>query len=181
MTEGWRLETSPSLLHDFIKMTVLQDLAIFSGWYLPFLILPYSPFQKMKPWNLDIIGYWVIEAGCSIEKDLEPSPSPLNCLKDYWKLLLLLISIHWQSLVTSWVLVQKIYSKIYLISCTNTHHDVTDSVNHGMVKNAKTWVSWERNIIFLRNKKILNWCLRWHILRSYRFVAEVTFNTDVFN
>ena len=24
--------------------------------------------------------------------------------------------------------------------------------------------------------KILNLCFRWHILRSYRFVAEVTFN-----
>ena len=27
----------------------------------------------------------------------------------------------------------------------------------------------------MRNKKILNLCLRWHILRSYRFSAEVTF------
>ena len=64
---------------------------------------------------------------------------------------------------------------MYLASCTNTHCDVTDSVNHGMFKNAKTWISWERNIIFLRNKKTLNLCLRWHILRSYHFVAEVTF------
>ena len=64
---------------------------------------------------------------------------------------------------------------MYLVSCTNTHHDVTDSINHGIVKNMKTWISWERNIIFLRNKRILNLCLRWHILRSYRFVVEVTF------
>ena len=78
--------------------------------------------------------------------------------------------------MTPWVVVQKIYSKMYLVSCTNTHRDVTDSVNHGMVKNKKTWISWERNIIFLRNKSILNLCLRWHILRSYCFVAEVTFN-----
>ena len=63
-----------------------------------------------------------------------------------------------------------------LASCTNTHRDVTDLVNHGMVKNTKTWISWERNIIFLRNKKILNLCLRWHILRSYHFIAEVSFN-----
>ena len=61
------------------------------------------------------------------------------------------------------------------VLCTNTHHDVTDLVNHGMVKNTKTWISWKRNIIFLWNKKILNLCLRWHILRSYRFLAEVTF------
>ena len=54
------------------------------------------------------------------------------------KLLPLLVCINWSSLVTSRVVVQKIYSKIYLVSCTNTHLDVTDSVNHGMVKNTKT-------------------------------------------
>ena len=33
----------------------------------------------------------------------------------------------------------KIYSKIiHPVSCTNTHHDVTDLINHGMVKNLKT-------------------------------------------
>ena len=72
-------------------------------------------------------------------------------------------------------MVQKIYSKVYLVSCTNTHRYITDSVNHGMVMNTKTWISWEQNIIFPRNKKIINLCPRWHILRSYRFVAEVTF------
>ena len=24
------------------------------------------------------------------------------------------------------------------VSCTNTHHEITDLVNHGMVKNTKT-------------------------------------------
>ena len=109
---------------------------------------------------------------------MDPSPSPPNFSKDYWKLLPLLISINWPSLVTSWVLVQKIYSKMNLVSCTNTHCDVIDLVNHGKVKNTKTWVSSEQNIIFLRNKKILNLCFRWHILRSYHFVAEVTFNEN---
>ena len=33
------------------------------------------------------------------------------------------------------------------------------------------------NITFLRNEKILNLCLIWHILRSYRFLAEITFKT----
>ena len=68
---------------------------------------------------------------------------------------------------------------MYLVSCTNTHCDATDSVNHRMVKNTKTWISWEWNIIFLRNKNFFNLCLRWHILRSYRFVAEVTFKNFV--
>ena len=48
-----------------------------------------------------------------------------------------------------------------------------------MVENTKTWISSERNIVFLRNKKIVNLCFRWHILRSYRFVAEVTFNVII--
>ena len=77
-------------------------------------------------------------------------------------------------------MVQKIYSKMHPVLCTNTHHDVTDLVNHGMVKNTETWISWKPNIIFLRNKKIVNLYFRWHILRSYRFLAEVTFNFHLF-
>ena len=50
-----------------------------------------------------------------------------------------------------------------------------------MVKNAKAWISWERNIIFLQNKKILNLCFRWQILRSYHFEAEVTFKILIEN
>ena len=56
------------------------------------------------------------------------------------------------------------------------HHEVTNLVNCQMVQNAKFWISWERKIAFLQNKRNLNLCLRWHMLRSYRFVAEVTFN-----
>ena len=147
-------------------MTIQQDLAIFNGRHIPILIALYLPCQKMKHWNLDLFGYWAIGA----------SPSPPNCLKDYWKLLLLLISINWPGLVTLWVVVQKIYSKMYLVSCTNSYRDVTDLVNHRVVKIKKTWISWELNVIFLQNKKIIFLCFRWHILRSYHFVAEVTFN-----
>ena len=43
-----------------------------------------------------------------------------------------------------------------------------------MVKNVKTWISWERNITFLWNKKIIILCIRLHILRTYCFVVEVT-------
>ena len=124
------------------------------------------------------IDLWCKLIDLSLYEDLESSPSLPNCSKDHWKLWHLLISINWQSFVTSWFVVQKIYSKMHLVSCTNTHRDVTDLVNHGMVKNTKTWISWERNMIFLRNKKILTLCFRWHILRSYRFVAEVTFNSS---
>ena len=44
---------------------------------------------------------------------------------------------------------------MHFVSCTNTHRDVTDLVNHGMVKNTKTWISWEWNIFFYEIKKFL--------------------------
>ena len=81
--------------------------------------------------------------------------------------------------LTEWVVVQQIYSKMHPISYTNIHHEVIDLVNERMVKITQNWVSWKRNIIFLRNYKILNLCLRWHILKSYRFVAEVIFKGKV--
>ena len=48
-----------------------------------------------------------------------------------------------------------------------------------MVKNVKTWISWERNITFWQNKKDLNLCLKWNILRSYHFVVELTFKCHI--
>ena len=67
---------------------------------------------------------------------------------------------------------------MHLVLCTSTHSDVADFINHGMVKTTKTWISWEPNITFLQNKKFFNLYLRWHILRSYCFVVEVTFRYD---
>ena len=64
---------------------------------------------------------------------------------------------------------------MHTVTCSNTHHDVTDLVNLEMVKNAKTWLSWERNITFLQNKKIISLSLWWRIVRNYNFVVEVTF------
>ena len=118
----------------------------FNGSHLPFWNILIHLFKWMKHWNIDIIGYWVNGAGCSIEKDLEHNPSPPNCSKDSWKFLPLFITTNWLSLMTQWVVVHP-------VSCTNTHHDVTDLVNHGMVKNTKTWLFWERNKTFPRNKK----------------------------
>ena len=44
-------------------------------------------------------------------------------------------------------------------------------LNHGLVKNTRISMSWKQN-----KTKILNLCIGWHILRSYRFLADVTFN-----
>ena len=100
----------------------------------------------------------------------ETCSNPPNCSKDSWKLLPFLIS--WLSLVTWWVVIQKIYSEMHLVSCTNTHHDITDLLNHGRVKNAKTWIFWEQNVTFLKNPKIINQCLIWHILRTSFLAAQ---------
>ena len=110
---------------------------------------------------------------------MERSPSTPTYSKDCRKLLPLFISVNWPSLVTWWVVVQKIYSKLHTVTCTNTHHEVTDLVNLGMVKNTKTWLSWERHITFLQNKKIVTLYFRWHILRDYNFVAKVTFKESL--
>ena len=44
-----------------------------------------------------------------------------------------------------------------------------------MVEITRTWISWKRNIFFLRNKIILNLWFRWYILTSYHFLAEINF------
>ena len=63
-------------------------------------------------------------------------------------------------------------------SFTNTYIDITDFVNPEIVKNTTTWLSWEQNITFLLNKKIINLYRIWHNLRSYCFVVEATFNVS---
>ena len=60
LAECWRLETSSRLFHDFIKMTIQQDLAICNGWHIPFLIVLYS-FTFSKKWNTAILAYLVLE------------------------------------------------------------------------------------------------------------------------
>ena len=128
-------------------------------WHLQFLTVPYSPFRKnetLKSWYNWLLSNW----SKLLNWNIELSPSPQNCLKDSWQLLLLLIIIIWTSLVTKWVVVQKIYSEMRPVSCTNADDDVTNLVNHGMAKNTKFWISWERNITFLQNKKLLSLCLR---------------------
>ena len=132
----------------------------------------YSPFQTNE--TLESLHNWLLSNWGRL-LNWKGSGTP-NCLKSSWYSY---ISIKWSSVANVaylWVLVQKIYSKMQPVSCTNTLHDVTDLLNHGMVKNTRTGISWEQNITFLRNKKILNLCLKWHILKSYRFVAEVTFS-----
>ena len=50
-------ETSSRPFFDIPPKTLQQDIAIFNSRHLPFLIVPYTPFQKKKHWNLEIIVY----------------------------------------------------------------------------------------------------------------------------
>ena len=132
----------------------------------------------MKIWNLDKYGYWVIKTGCQKLKRAW-NVAPLlqivqKICENYCPRLFLSIGEFWW-LNELWF---KRSIQKFTVSCINTHHDVIDLVNHEMVKNTKTWISWELNIIFLQNK-ILNQCLIWHILRSYCFVVEISFKFQV--
>ena len=61
LAECWRVETSSRLFYDFIKIKIQQDLAIFNGWHIPFLIVLYSTLQKnetLESWHIWLLSYW---------------------------------------------------------------------------------------------------------------------------
>ena len=90
--EDWKLVPDPFIIS--LKWQYMASLAIFSSWHSPFLIVPYSSFQKnqtLQSWHNWLLSNW---SRLLNWKDLELSPNPLNCSKDSWKLLLLLISIN---------------------------------------------------------------------------------------
>ena len=61
-------------------------------------------------------------------------------------------------------------------SCTNTHHDFTDLINHGMVKNIKTFNILRTENNFSMKQKNSSSVPQMTHLRGYRFAVEVTFN-----
>ena len=61
LVQCWRLETSSRPFYDFNEITLQRYLSIFSSWYLPFLILSYSPFQKnetLETWHKRLLSNW---------------------------------------------------------------------------------------------------------------------------
>ena len=117
-------------------MTNISNMYLAECWRLETSSRLFYDFTKVIQQDLAIFNGWHI-------------PFKITIIK----LLLFIISINWPNLVTSWVLAEKEFSEIHLVSFTNTDRDLTDLLNHGMFKNTKTWISWERNIIFLRSKK----------------------------
>ena len=116
LTECWRLDTSSRLFCDFIRKTIQQDLGIFNGWHIPFLIVLYSLFQNNE--TLESWYIWLL-SNCGrllIKKGLESSLSPPNCSKDYWKLL----SLQYLSPGQVWWL-YNLWFKRYIQKCTLSH------------------------------------------------------------
>ena len=58
----WRLETSSRLFYDFIKMTILRDLAIFNSYPLQLLNVHYLPFRIKQntgeSWHNWLLSNW---------------------------------------------------------------------------------------------------------------------------
>ena len=69
------------------------------------------------------------------------------------------------------------YSKVHPVTCTHTHHhDVTDLVILGMVKNTNTWNLENGTWLSYKINKFLTSASDDTLLKSYCLVAEVTFN-----
>ena len=63
LTHCWGMKTSSRPFYNFNKMTIYQDLSIFSSWYVPFLNLHYSPFQKnetLETWHNWLLSNWIM-------------------------------------------------------------------------------------------------------------------------
>ena len=151
LAQFWRLENSSRLFYDFSEILILQDPSVFSNWYLAFLILHYSPFQKNG--ILETIHNWflVTGAGCKIEKDMEIR----KISEKYCSCLYLSIDQVW--------LVNDLWFKRYVEKCTLPHVLILIMMsqiymeNQEIVKNAKTRICQKQNITFFETKKFLMW------------------------
>ena len=109
LAQGWRLEISHRVFHDFIEITIQQDLAVFDSTQLSFVIVIYSSFQKKEHWNLDILVIEYLELVAKLKRTWNLIPNlpivqkiPENhCLYLYLYCFYvpLFISINWPSLV----------------------------------------------------------------------------------
>ena len=130
-------------------MTIYQDLAIFNGLHLPFSVVSYSPFPKNEP--VETWHNWLLSNCSWLLNWKEPGTYPQFSI--YFKRLLKIIALAYIfQLTKSSVLMRcgskDIYLKLHSVACTNTDHGITDLLNHGKVKSAKTWIHWEWNITF---------------------------------
>lgn len=82
------------------------------------------------------------------------------------------ISNSWPSFRTQLFPIQKIYSKVYYILCTNTRYRTTIFEVDGAVWTLKSWKSLKQNVTFPWNEK-LKLCRKAYVFRSYNFIVVV--------
>ena len=84
----------------------------------------------MKQWNLDIIDYWVTGTGCYIDTYAQSSKLFERFLK------IIALAYIYQLAKFGDLMSCGLKETLKKAPCLmyNTHHDVTDLVNHGMVK-----------------------------------------------
>ena len=120
-------------------------------WYLTFIIFKCPLFiflKKIKYWNLDIFCNLSNWSNLLNWKGPGTWPQFSTLFKRFLKIIAL---VYISQLAKS----GKFWFQRYIQKCTLSHYDLTASVNHGIVKNTKTWISWERNTTFLRSKRFL--------------------------
>ena len=71
---NWKLVPGPFMILMKWQYNKICQFLVVDVYHFQFSLI--HPFKKMKHWNLDITGYWVIGAVCYNEKGLELSTSP---------------------------------------------------------------------------------------------------------
>ena len=140
------------------------------------LIAPYSPFQKSE--TLESGHNWLLSNWCRLLNSEGPVVVPV--LQIVQKIPEKYCPYIYQSAKYGDLMscVSKdIFKKMHPIWWTNTHHNTPDLVNHEMVKNTKTWISWEQNISFPQNKKNILMCASdnkyWEVILVDRGLVHV--------
>ena len=137
LTQRRRLETSSRHFYDFIKMPIQRDFAIFNGRHLPFLIAPYSPFQKSE--TLEPGHNWLLinQSKLLKWKGSRTQPQSSRLFKKFLRIIAVAHSYQLAKFGDLMSCGSKDILKKYHVSCTNTHQDVTYLLNYRMVKNTK--------------------------------------------
>ena len=122
--------TSPRPFYDFIKMTILRDLAIFNTWHLLFLNVSYSLFQKnetLESWYNLLLSYW---SRLLNWKGPGTQPQFSEMLKQFPEIYCPCLYLSFGQV---WWLNELLFKKCIqkcTVSCANSHHDTSDLVNH---------------------------------------------------
>ena len=133
LAQCWRLETSSRPFYDLIKIKILRGLVIFNSWHLPFLNVPYSLFQKnetLESWRNWLLSNW---RRLLDWKGFGTYPHSSKLFKRFLKIIALAYIYQLGKFGDLMSCGSKDIFKNAPCLMYNTHHDVTDLANHGIV------------------------------------------------